>query len=143
MMNFLQHRIQTYCAFCRSPRRVYKQKRAGWFEFAVAAFGAGIMMFLFFGGLDARAIFIFVFMAGAADLFVQLRWRLTASCPHCGFDPVLYMKDHSQAAAKVKVHLEKRKNDPMTVLSRPLNLPVRKISAGERLRKGQNLSREV
>ncbi len=50
------------------------------------------------------------------------------TCPHCGFDPILYKKNVQACVEKVKAHLEARKNNPSTLLSRQpkLNLPPRK-----------------
>lgn len=55
-----------------------------------------------------------------------MKYRLAMACPQCGFDPLLYLKSKNKACEQVRLHLEKRKNDPSVYLSsRPkLDLPV-------------------
>ena len=93
-------------------------------------------MYLLWRGLDARALMVFVFILSVTEFFIQLRWRMSMTCPHCGFDPIIYKQDHEKAAAQVKRHLEKRKNDPMTMFSQhpKLNLPtIKKKGAEQRI----------
>lgn len=87
---------------------------------AVAAF---VIMAALWQGFDARITVIFVICLALSEVFIRLRWRLSVLCSSCGFDPVLYLKQPAQAAEKVKAHLERRKEDPKYLLSRPLNLP--------------------
>lgn len=143
MKKFFQSRIDILCAFCRSPRKIHTKRRAGVVDYFAAALGSVILMVVIFGGFDGRAILFFVSMVILAELFVQMRWRVGIKCPHCGFDPILYAKDASLAANKVKDHLEARRNDPRALLARPLHLPSRRISDDERRKTGQNLSREL
>jgi hypothetical protein len=116
-------RKDCYCAFCRSPRKVYLKKNIGLMDILGAALGSAVAMLAIFQEFDPRALLIFVAFLAVAETFVQIRWRLMMVCRHCGFDPVLYLKDSSVAAAKVKMRLERRKEDPATLLSRPLRLP--------------------
>lgn len=80
-------------------------------------------MYSIWGTFDPRVIFIWVLFLAIAETFLQLRWRLTITCRECGFDPVQYLKDPQLAAAKVKAHLERRKEDPVNLFKKPLNLP--------------------
>ncbi len=57
----------------------------------------------------------FVFMS-IAEVAVQMRWRLHLKCPHCGFDPLLYMKSPKLAAAAVNTYIEKQRHDPAFLL---------------------------
>jgi len=88
-----------------------------------SALGAGVAMYAFWQGFDARVLVIFVFFLALAEVFVQVRWRLNVVCPNCGFDPVLYLRDTDKAAEKVKIHLTRRKEDPISLFRRPLNIP--------------------
>ena len=83
-------------------------------------------MVLLWQDFDSRVLVLFVTFMFASELFIQVRWRTGVSCPHCGFDPVLYLRSHDKAAAKVKIHLEKRQNNPMVLLSAKakLHIPV-------------------
>lgn len=77
-------------------------------------------IFLMFGlwqAFDPRVIIFFIVGLSLAELFVQLRWRLSLTCPHCGFDPMLYLRKPDAAAEKVKLFYEKRTRDPDFYLS--------------------------
>lgn len=130
-------RKSCYCAFCRSPRKVYRKRNIGLFEIAGSALGSVAFMFVVFQEFDPRALLTFVAFLAVSETFVQLRWRLTIVCKYCGFDPVLYIKDTTKAVAKVKAHLEQRKRDPATMLSTPLNLPKLSKAKSEMLQKAQ------
>lgn len=130
-------RKDCYCAFCRSPRKVYLKKNIGIVDIFGAVLGSGVAMFAIFHEFDPRVMLIFVAFLAIAETFVQVRWRLTIVCRHCGFDPVVYLKDSALAAAKVKMKLEKRKEDPATLLSRPLQLPRISREKAELIEKAQ------
>jgi hypothetical protein len=110
---------------------VYKSRRIGWPHIIAAALGAVLVMLAFWQEFDPRVTVIFVIFLAVAEAFVQLRWRLSVPCKQCGFDPVLYKKRPEVAAEKVKVHLQRRREDPRYLLATPLNLPVRKVSADD------------
>lgn len=76
---------------------------------------------------DPQVFLIFVGFIAVSETFVQLRWRISMTCQHCGFDPILYLKDVGAAVAKVQARLDQRKSDPAALLMRQLNLPTRKM----------------
>lgn len=86
----------------------------------MAGFAVGYAIFQEF---DPRSLLFCVLSIVLAETFIQIRWRLSVVCSQCGFDPVLYIRNAPSAAEKVRVHLERRKNDPRFVLATPLNLP--------------------
>ncbi|MBX3018057.1 MAG: hypothetical protein KF767_09215 [Bdellovibrionaceae bacterium] len=143
MKKFFHSRVQVLCAFCRSPRHIHRKRHIGVIDFAGSALGAAAITAAVFGGFDGRGLLIFGAFVVAAEIFVQMRWRVSIPCPHCGFDPVLYSRKPEDAAEKVKIRLAARKNDPRALLGRPLSIPVRRITPEDRRHKGQNLSREV
>lgn len=134
--SFFQKRVACFCAFCKSERKIYRKRRSDLTNIAWSGFGALAMMFALFHGFDPMVFLFFVSFLIAAEIFVQLRWRTSVVCRHCGFDPVLYVKNPNIAAQKVKIRLDERKNDPASLLSRPLNLPKVKPS-------GRTLSKQV
>ena len=75
------------------------------------------MMFVFWQTFNARVMVLFVFCLMIAEAFVQIRWRLSIVCPHCGFDPVIYTKDPEKACHKVKKRLDFRKESGDYLLS--------------------------
>lgn len=60
------------------------------------------------GTFDPRVLFIFVVCLSVAEVFVQVRWRMGLRCQHCGFDPVVYMRDPKRAARLVRAQFEQR-----------------------------------
>lgn len=113
-MNFRFEKV--YCAFCRIERRVCTKRHINWTNILLAALvSLGIMM-IFWQQFDFRVEIIFVLCLAISEVFIQVRWRLNIVCPHCGFDPVLYIKDHEKAAAKVKATLDTKKSDPSLLL---------------------------
>lgn len=87
-------------------------------------FVAGVVMWLLWQGFDPRVAVVFVIVLIAAETFLRLRWRLAIVCSQCGFDPALYLKNSTLAAAKVRARLEERKSSARTLLSKPLDIPV-------------------
>jgi hypothetical protein len=136
MLNIFSGQNDCYCAFCKTERRVYRQKHVKLINILASALGAGTTMMVIWQTFDARVIFIFVSYLALAEVFIQLRWRIHMVCKHCGFDPVLYLKDQAKASEKVLSHLQRRKEDPAFLLAKPLNLPVQ-------TKKGSNLSRRA
>lgn len=119
-----------FCAFCRSERVVYLKRHISLVDVLLAAGASVLLGFIVWQDLDPRALMFFAFGLGVAEVFIQVRWRLSIACPHCGFDPVLYKRNREKAAERVKAFLEIRREDPMSVFS-PLNLPVVKKPASK------------
>lgn len=96
---------------------------------------------------DPRILVIFVVYLAVAEIFVQMRWRMSLSCPHCGFDPVTYKKNVEAAVEKVRVHLLRRKEDPRFLLAQPLHLPTRRaespVEASPERTPGRLVSRQI
>ena len=135
-MSFFQSRVRCFCAFCKSERKIYRKRRSDVTNIAWSGFGALSLMFALFQEFDPRVFLFFVSFLIVAEVFVQTRWRTSIVCRHCGFDPILYVKSPNLAAQKVKFRLDERKNDPASLLSRPLNLPKVKPS-------GRTLSKHI
>lgn len=116
-----------YCAFCRTPRKIYSKSRLGVWDFLQAIGLAVSCSLIFWNKLDAKALMIFVSSLMLGEVIMVVRRAFSLPCSTCGFDPALYLKSKKKAEAKVIAHLERRKNDPGTWLSKkpPLNLPYR------------------
>lgn len=146
-MQFLKSKTNCYCAFCRTPRRMYLKKNIGFTNILYSFFAAVVLMYAFWQEFDPRFLVIFAVFLGITETFIQIRWRLSVFCKQCGFDPVLYVKDPGAAAAKVTAHLQRRREDPKYLLTRPLNLPTITPEKSEALRnkdkKGSLVSRQA
>lgn len=123
-MKLFKTREDCFCAFCKRPRKVYTKRGISAFNFIASLICSSVLGWVISQSWDPTSLLFFVVFLAVGEIFVQFRWRINIVCRHCGFDPVLYMKAPLQAASKVKLHLEKRKSDPIAVLSSPLDLPV-------------------
>ena len=122
-MSWTHSRSDCFCAFCKTPRTVYLKRRVNVFNILASIFASLVITWVLWQEFDPRGIFVFVVCLAMGEAFVQIRWRLNIVCRHCGFDPILYLKDSAAAAQKVKDFLDQRKKDPAYILSRPLNIP--------------------
>ena len=122
MLNFFSTSRRCFCAFCRTPRTVYRKKHVSFFDVVLAGGASALLSFIIWQEFDPRALMFFTFGLGVAEIFVVVRFRVSIPCSHCGFDPVLYKKYPERAAARVKEIIDLRREDPMAAFS-PLNLP--------------------
>ena len=95
------------CAFCQLERRVYRKKHISLANALLALVASLVVMLGIWQKLDPRGLVLFVLFLAIAEMFIQIRWRLTLACPFCGFDPILYLRNPEKAADKVKVRLNK------------------------------------
>ena len=115
VMNKLSEKI--YCAFCKIPRKVYAKKHISWTNIWLSMLAAALVMLIFWQKFSPKVAVIFVIFMAVTEGFIQLRWRLSIACPHCGFDPVLYLRDQKQALSRVQEILAERKNSPQYLFS--------------------------
>ncbi|MBK9293337.1 MAG: hypothetical protein IPM57_02675 [Oligoflexia bacterium] len=105
-------KLNCYCAFCKVPRHVYRKRHLSLINY-IQGFSLSIVAsFLIWRQIDPRALVILVLTLMFIEIGILIRRRLEAPCPHCGFDPYLYLKDQKAACDRVKMHLEKRQADP-------------------------------
>jgi hypothetical protein len=145
-MGLFKRRNNCYCAFCRSPRRIYRKKNISFLNIVASIFASLIFMLVMWRGFDPRVCIAVVVCLGIAEVFVKIRWRLSVVCRQCGFDPVLYKKDPSEAALKVRAQLEVRRQDPRYLLVKPLILPTLSAEKAQALSgpsKGKLVSRSI
>ncbi len=120
--------VDVFCAFCKLPRKVYRKKHITSTNVLLTFLLSVLLMYGFWHGPDGRVTMLFSVFIIAAEVFVYFRWRLSLTCPHCGFDPILYKTDRERVVLKVRMRLLElqqsgkhllRQNNPF------LNLPVR------------------
>ncbi|MFM6928364.1 MAG: hypothetical protein ACKOX6_07860 [Bdellovibrio sp.] len=146
MFSLFKPKHNCYCAFCKTPRNIYRKKNISLMNIIAAAMASIVVMFAIWQEYDPRVMVVFVVCLAISEIFVQVRWRLSVVCRACGFDPILYVKDPEAAAAKVKVQLDLRKEDPKYLLARPLNLPAipqEKAKALQTKGKGKLVSKSI
>ncbi|MBV2169762.1 MAG: hypothetical protein KUL82_13740 [Bdellovibrio sp.] len=146
MFSFFHKRHNCFCAFCKTPRRIYRKKNISFMNLIASALASVVLMFAIWQQYDPRVMIVFVVCLAISEVFVKIRWRLSVVCRQCGFDPVLYLKQPEAAAQKVKEQLEARKQDPKYLLAKPLNLPAipaEKAKALQDKGKGRLVSRSI
>ncbi len=128
----LAQRQKCFCAFCKTPKKVYKRKSLNLMEVVSLTMFALLMTSVLWEHLDPRGLLVLISMLTIAEFFVRLRWRHSTICNNCGFDPVIYVKNPELAAQKVKYFLDDRKDNPDFLLKPTINLPIRKIPAANK-----------
>lgn len=115
-----------FCAFCREKRKVNLKKSISKINVIQAAAISYIIMMSLWWNFDARVFFIFAVVLSLIEVMLLVRWRFGVICPHCGFDPVLYLKSPEQVVTKVQAHLKRYDENPNSgFVSNPRrNLPV-------------------
>ena len=134
-----------FCAFCKHERRYYSRKHIGWTNVALSFLASVLLMFGFWQSFDPRVLVIFVASLMFSEAFVQIRWKLSMTCPYCGFDPVMYVKDPEKVCKKVKQVIDQR-NEGALILSKkdPSALIHKKIlPPGDKLKDSAKVSRRV
>src|SRR5689334_5737281 len=74
---FAPHRKSCFCAFCRTPRKVYTARHVGFGNVILTAIASLLAMYVIWQKLDAKVTIVFVIFLSLAELFVELRWRLS------------------------------------------------------------------
>lgn len=149
-MVFKSQRRECFCAYCKNQRKVYRSKHLS--VLAVTGFIGLSLIFsaLIWSTVDPRSLIILTVFLLIGELFYQLRWRQSMICTYCGFDPVVYVKDPTLAADKIREFLKERSEKPENLLRPILNIPrattgqtlnsTKNSQVGVSERKGQTLS---
>ncbi len=130
----ISRRQECYCAFCKTPRKVYFHKHLTLVEVVALVVFSLILTYSLYQSLELRGLYLTGGLLLVGEVFSQLKWRASMICRNCGFDPVVYVKDPEQAGLKIKAFLERRSESPAHLLRPPVVLPVKRAP------KGQNLS---
>ena len=133
-------RDHRYCAFCKVLRRVYVKKHVDLTNVLWSALFAAAVAFVYAGQMDPVALMLFVVALGAAELFINMRWRMNMVCNLCGFDPILYKRSNAKAAAAVKEFFREQVENPQFWLTKSPLLDVQKRI---RLQEKKNLEMKI
>lgn len=90
-----------FCAFCKHERRINTKRHITFNNVFLSLLSTVLLMFVFWQNIDPRAIILFVVSLCIAEAFIIIRWRVTLSCPYCGFDPILYKRSPEKMVQKV------------------------------------------
>lgn len=109
-------RNKIYCALCGKERlRRLDRPTMNWLNYAQLALvvlPVAALMSLWFSFWGSAALMGFLFLI-IFDVAKRSLYRHFASCPHCGFDPLLYKKNRKQAKLKIQEHLQQRKSETL------------------------------
>src|SRR4051812_22277389 len=89
-----------FCPQCRAPRKESQHPDPGRLgNYARVGLCAAVFMLATWKWFEWRGIVSFVPFWAVYELYYRSRIRGMMACPHCGFDPYLYLVD-SQLARK-------------------------------------------
>jgi hypothetical protein len=141
---------QRFCAYCKTPRRVYVKKHVDLTNVLGVIVLAAVITQAYWGGADPRGLFVFCLLIMSGEVFVFLRWRASITCRLCGFDPVVYKRSPERAAALVNQFFKAQAENPQFWLSKSPLLEVhRRMRVEERAKQehadlsARNKSRKV
>lgn len=98
-----------FCPLCRTSRRIAYQPFPGtlrhYFQVGLTAAFFSLMTWkwLSWKGMVSFIPFWIVFEA-----YYRARMRTDLNCPHCGFDPYLYLIDNQKALVEIENHWRKK-----------------------------------
>lgn len=118
-----QQRRECFCAFCKTPRKVYKSKNLGLFSIIGLVGLSLVLSEVIWQTLDPRGLVILAILLLAGELFSQAKWRQSMICQNCGFDIVTFKKNPELAGQKIKEFLDHRSERPEFLLKRSPQIP--------------------
>ena len=123
-----QQRRDCFCAFCKTPRKVYKSKYLSVISI-IGLIGLSLILAeVIWQTLDPRGLFILGISLMVGELFSQLKWRQSMICQNCGFDLVIFKKNPEQAGLRIKEFLAERATRPEFLLKRSPQIPKQTIT---------------
>jgi hypothetical protein len=98
-----------FCPLCRANRKVPFRSRPGGFK---QTFQIGVTAAFFtlvtWNWFDWKGIVSFVPLWAIFEAVYRTRTRAHLNCPHCGFDPYLYLVDIKKARREIEDHWRKK-----------------------------------
>lgn len=92
-----------YCPLCRTERRLPHPPRPGAPKYVIRiALTAAFFTCLTWHWFAWKGIVSFFPIWGIFEFFFRTRLRAKLNCPHCGFDPFLYLVDVDRARDEVE-----------------------------------------
>ncbi|MBX3022386.1 MAG: hypothetical protein KF799_12000 [Bdellovibrionales bacterium] len=128
-------RDERFCAFCRSPRRLYVKKHVDLTNVLGVLLVTGALTHVLWGGPDPRGVVLFMTFIVTGEVFIYLRWRASIVCRMCGFDPLIYKKSPERAAKAVNQFFKEQAENPAFWMSKSPLLEVhRRLKEDEKRR---------
>lgn len=96
------------CPLCASPRKLPCQPRPTLRHYVQIALTAAFFTLVTWSWFDWKGIVSFVPMWTVFEALYRGRVRAASHCPHCGFDPYLYLVDVKRARSEIEAHWRKK-----------------------------------
>ena len=98
-----------YCPVCKSDRRVpYRAKPGGFKQISQVFLTTAFLTLLTWPWFEWKGIVAIVPIWTVFEVYYRLSVRSALVCPHCGFDPYLYMVDVQKARSEMDVFWRKK-----------------------------------
>lgn len=120
-------RKKCFCAYCKTPRKVYRNKNLSLFTILGLIGLSVVLTKTIWHNIDTRGLFILAFILITGEVCAQIKWRGSMICNNCGFDAVLYVRNPEAAGLKIKEFMEYRSTRPEYLLRPSIPLPKRKV----------------
>jgi hypothetical protein len=127
-LGLFPERKSCYCAFCKTPRKVYRNKNLNLMTMVGLIGLSFVLTNTIWHNFDPRGLFILGLLLISGEVLAQIKWRQSMICQNCGFDAVLYIRDPEKAGLKIKEFLDYRAGRPEYLLRPPVKIPQRKQS---------------
>jgi hypothetical protein len=98
-----------YCPQCRAPRKLAHHPDPGRLaNYVRVALCAAVFTIAAWRWFEWKGIVSFVPFWAIYELYYRTRIRGVLACPHCGFDPYLYLVDSQLARQEIEKHWKKK-----------------------------------
>jgi hypothetical protein len=98
-----------YCPLCRAERRLpYRPSPGGARHYIQVGLTSLFFTLVTWPWFSWKGIVSFLPFWAAFEIFYRGRVRGALGCPHCGFDPYLYLTDVKRARQEVESHWRKK-----------------------------------
>jgi hypothetical protein len=98
-----------FCPQCRAARKVGAHPNPGRLEnYGRVGLCAMVFTLATWKWFGMKGIVSFVPLWAAFEMFYRARMRSIMACPHCGFDPYLYLADVQLARKEIEGHWRKK-----------------------------------
>ena len=98
-----------YCPQCRAPRRAPRHPNpASAGNIARIALCSAVFSLALWNQFGWKGLVSFVPFWAVFEIFYRSRMRGMLACPHCGFDPYLYLVDAKLARKEIEDHWKRK-----------------------------------
>ncbi|MCM2324349.1 MAG: hypothetical protein NDJ90_13915 [Oligoflexia bacterium] len=97
-----------YCPLCRATRKIACQPKPTHRHYLQVGLTSLVVMLALWPWISWKGIVSFLPLWIGFELVYRSRVRVALNCPHCGFDPYLYLVDARKAREEIEAHWRKK-----------------------------------